>query len=80
MSPVARLLCGLVRVYRRLPRAGPSPCRFEPSCSAYALEALTLHGAIAGSWLTARRLARCHPFSAGGIDDVPPRRRAATSH
>ncbi len=79
MSLAARLLCVPVRAYRWLPRAGPSPCRFEPSCSAYALEALTAHGAVYGSWLTVRRLARCHPFCAGGIDHVPPRRGAAAT-
>ena len=46
-------------------------CRFFPSCSAYALEAVTVHGAVKGSWLAARRLARCHPWNAGGVDHVP---------
>jgi uncharacterized protein len=46
-------------------------CRFFPSCSAYALEAITVHGAVKGSWLAARRLARCHPWNAGGVDHVP---------
>jgi len=46
-------------------------CRFFPSCSAYALEAITVHGAVKGSWLAARRLARCHPSNAGGVDHVP---------
>lgn len=49
-------------------------CRFYPSCSAYALEAVTVHGALRGSWLAARRLLRCHPWAAGGIDNVPTRR------
>ena len=67
------LLLGLVRLYRWIPTFGPSPCRFAPSCSSYALEALEEHGATRGTWLTARRIARCHPFSAGGFDPVPAR-------
>ncbi len=46
-------------------------CRYYPSCSAYALEAVETHGAVRGSWLAARRLGRCHPWAAGGVDPVP---------
>lgn len=71
MSPVARLLHALVRLYRWLFAGRPSPCRFDPSCSTYALGALEQHGAARGSWLTLRRLARCHPWGGHGWDPVP---------
>lgn len=66
------LLIGLLRVYRALisPLYG-QVCRYYPSCSAYALEAVQVHGSIKGSWLAVRRLARCHPWAAGGVDKVP---------
>ncbi len=66
------LLIGLLRVYRAVisPLYG-QVCRYYPSCSAYALEAVTLHGSVRGSWLSLRRLARCHPWAAGGVDHVP---------
>jgi uncharacterized protein len=66
------LLIGLVKGYRLLlsPALG-SACRFEPSCSAYSLQALQQHGASVGSYLTLRRLARCHPWCNGGLDPVP---------
>jgi hypothetical protein len=65
-------LIGAVRAYRMLlsPWLGSS-CRFEPTCSLYALQALQRHGALAGSYLSARRVLRCHPWCAGGIDPVP---------
>jgi len=70
---VTRLLLGLLRGYRRwISPALGQRCRFAPSCSAYAIEALTAHGAGRGSWLTLRRLSRCHPFHPGGHDPVPP--------
>ena len=66
------VLIALVRLYQRLisPLLPPA-CRFYPSCSAYAVEALRRHGALRGSWLTVRRLSRCHPFCEGGVDRVP---------
>jgi hypothetical protein len=71
-------LIGLVKGYRLLlsPWLG-SACRFEPSCSAYSLQALQQHGAATGSYLTLRRLARCHPWCDGGHDPVPSRACAA---
>jgi putative membrane protein insertion efficiency factor len=66
------VLVFLVRGYQvALSPLLPSSCRFMPSCSAYAVEALERHGALHGSWLTIRRLARCHPFCVGGYDPVP---------
>ncbi len=67
-----RVMLALVRGYRYAisPMLGRN-CRFVPSCSEYALEALERHGAIRGSWLAARRVCRCHPFSGGGYDPVP---------
>jgi hypothetical protein len=74
-SAGVRVLVFLVRGYQMLisPLLPPS-CRFYPSCSAYALQAVQVHGALRGSWLAARRLSRCHPFHAGGLDPVPPAR------
>jgi uncharacterized protein len=68
----ARLLMAVVKAYRLLlsPWLGAS-CRFSPTCSVYSLEALRVHGALAGSYLTLARLGRCHPFCAGGHDPVP---------
>jgi putative membrane protein insertion efficiency factor len=67
-----RLLMGLVRAYQLLisPALGPS-CRFEPSCSTYALQALAQHGAAAGAYLALRRIGRCQPWCDGGHDPVP---------
>jgi uncharacterized protein len=67
-----RALALLIRGYQRfLSPLLPPSCRFYPSCSQYALEAIGRHGALKGSWLAIRRLARCHPFNAGGFDPVP---------
>ncbi len=74
------LLIGLVKGYQLLlsPLLGAS-CRYYPSCSAYAIEALRVHGALKGTWLAARRLLRCHPWSPGGVDHVPPRTKRGTT-
>lgn len=73
LGRLPRLLLVLpIRGYQRfISPALPPSCRFTPSCSAYAVEAITRHGALRGSWLAARRLVRCHPFHPGGVDPVP---------
>ena len=72
MKAVSQMLSGLVRFYQ----LGVSPylpmsCRYHPSCSAYARQALLRHGSLAGSWLALRRIARCHPWGGHGHDPVP---------
>lgn len=69
---IKTLLVFLVRIYQWFirPLIGPR-CRFLPTCSEYAIEALHRHGVVRGSWLTTRRLCRCHPYNPGGIDPVP---------
>jgi uncharacterized protein len=69
---VKYVLIGLLRMYRFFisPLYG-QVCRYHPTCSAYALEAVTVHGSIRGSWYALRRLASCHPWSDGGYDPVP---------
>ncbi|MFP5378115.1 MAG: membrane protein insertion efficiency factor YidD [Acidimicrobiia bacterium] len=71
MTGPARLVAVPIRAYRALRAGRPSPCRYVPSCSAYALEALEAHGARRGGWLTVRRLGRCHPWGGLGFDPVP---------
>jgi putative membrane protein insertion efficiency factor len=68
------LLTGLIVGYRRVlsPMLGPR-CRFYPSCSAYALEAIQVHGAAKGTVLATARICRCHPWTPGGVDHVPPK-------
>lgn len=69
--PVRRALAATIRTYQRAAEDRPSPCRFVPSCSTYALEAIEIHGAGRGSWLALRRVARCHPWGGQGHDPVP---------
>lgn len=75
------LLIGLVKGYRLLlsPTIG-NACRFEPTCSVYAIQALNQHGAAAGSYLTLRRIARCNPWCEGGHDAVPTTLAPLFSH
>jgi uncharacterized protein len=71
-----RVLLALIAGYRLVlsPLMGPK-CRFYPTCSAYAAEAIEVHGAARGSWLAAKRICKCHPFHPGGVDLVPPKKR-----
>ena len=73
MSPFAHIAALPVRFYRLVisPLIG-SNCRYQPTCSAYALDALQEHGAFKGAWLTAKRIGRCHPWGGDGYDPVPP--------
>ncbi|MCY4100973.1 MAG: membrane protein insertion efficiency factor YidD [Rhodobacteraceae bacterium] len=72
MTPLAYVFSVPIRLYRLIgsPFVGMH-CRFQPTCSAYALEALEKHGAIKGAWLTIKRLGKCHPWGQSGIDNVP---------
>ena len=76
MSPLAHILALPVRFYRLVisPLIG-SNCRFQPTCSEYALDALKTHGAFRGGWLAARRIAKCHPLGGSGYDPVPKNSR-----
>lgn len=69
------VLRGLIRAYQLLisPLLPPNTCRYQPSCSHYGMEAVATHGALRGSWLTVRRVCRCHPWGGYGYDPVPPR-------
>ena len=74
-SLLARVAATMIRSYQRLlsPAMGKN-CRFQPTCSAYTLEAVTAHGFFRGLWLGTRRIGRCHPFHEGGYDPVPEKR------
>jgi len=73
-NPGARVLVGIIEVYRQaISPLFPPSCRFEPSCSLYACDAIKEFGVGRGLWLTVRRLMKCHPFHPGGIDPIPRR-------
>ena len=75
---IAQLLIVIAKAWQKGPsQLLPPSCRFYPSCSAYAVEALTVHGALRGSWLAARRLLKCGPWHPGGLDPVPGARPVA---
>ena len=67
----SRALLRTINLYQRLTAHRASPCRYVPSCSEYAREAIEIHGAARGAWLSARRLTRCHPLGGFGFDPVP---------
>ncbi|MCU1493455.1 MAG: hypothetical protein JWO62_1219 [Acidimicrobiaceae bacterium] len=67
----ARAVVATIRAYQGARRGHLSPCRFVPSCSEYAIEAVTSHGVVKGVWLAARRIARCNPLGGRGFDPVP---------
>ena len=72
-------LVRLITVYQRLTAGRPAPCRFYPSCSAYAAEAITVHGSLRGSALALRRLSKCRPLGPHGVDLVPESTKARSS-
>ncbi len=70
-SLAVRTALRAIRIYQLLTQGRPSPCRFTPSCSVYGYEAVERHGVVRGSWITIRRLGRCHPWGGYGLDPVP---------
>lgn len=78
-SPVAKFFVRTIRVYQRFTSGRPSPCRFYPSCSNYALEAIEVHGAFRGTGLAVRRLSRCRPLGPHGVDLVPEPKKARST-
>lgn len=78
---MSRIAIALIRLYQyAISPLFPVKCRYMPSCSAYAIEAIRLHGACRGGWLALKRLLRCHPWGGSGIDPVPPSTRKHCAH
>jgi hypothetical protein len=80
MNPLVAIVRLLIRGYQLVisPLSGPR-CRYLPTCSEYAAEAVLVHGVVRGGWLSLRRIARCHPWGGSGFDPVPSRSRASAS-
>ncbi len=76
---LSKALVGGIHTYQKVREGKPSPCRYMPSCSEYAVEAIEVHGPLTGLWLAARRIARCNPFGSSGIDLVPPLKRSGSN-
>ncbi|WP_084154681.1 membrane protein insertion efficiency factor YidD [Polycyclovorans algicola] len=71
---LSAVMLGLIQVYRHaISPLLPPRCRYYPTCSQYAVEAITLHGPFSGGWMAFKRILRCHPLREGGLDPVPPR-------
>lgn len=71
---MTKLLISLIKIYQRIPFSSHNACRFTPTCSNYAIEALEKHGFFKGSFLSIKRIIRCNPFCKSGFDPVPTRR------
>ena len=76
-SPLALVFIGAIKAYRLVRTGRPTPCRFDPTCSSYGLDAVLNHGALRGAWLTLRRIGRCRPGGGMGYDPVPLSTRKA---
>ena len=68
---IARAMVFSIRMYQKVSRYTPSICRFQPTCSEYAAQAILRYGAVKGTWLAVKRIGRCHPWNPGGYDPVP---------
>jgi putative membrane protein insertion efficiency factor len=79
-TPAARVILGAISLYQRLTSGRISPCRFYPSCSHYAFEAVEIHGALRGTGLALRRLGRCRPLGPHGVDLVPESKKPRSAH